>query len=171
MKLKSLLLTSAVLLAQIAFAQVPNLPSVSELEGTDGSDYNDDARLAAEYIVNNEYEDTEDDIKSVNAFLMAWAAVSSDVSIKITSPKMLQYGDDNGQLMMVFIAAWTLNTLDHPEQKNDAVANAVAAFQIVFDHYEMNEDEFDRSNEIRDLGKLIRRDELQEWVEELVEAN
>jgi hypothetical protein len=102
--------------------------------------------------------------KEANAFLLSWITGSPTVSVGINA-NIVNFNENNPELLMIFMGGWTRSVLESKPQDNDQVKGNVAGLRSVIKVYKMGNG-IVKDKKIEKLFKLEEGQELNKYVEE-----
>jgi hypothetical protein len=100
--------------------------------------------------------------KEANAFVIVWLTGSPNVSVEIDS-EIVNFMDQNPELLMIFMCGWTKYSLETKDYKNKISGNQ-KGIEAVIDFYTRNRENLKKDKNVEKYIKMKDKGTLVEYI-------
>ncbi len=140
--------------------QVPKKYKIKTEE--DCTQYKEDFKKCVNWLLETPLNQDVKKRKLASAFFMQWLTVTETVTIEMNTD-VVKFGKD-GNLMIIFMAAWAKDVLDSEDNHKDILRGSLIGINAMIDFYEKNKDDMDKNSDIEKYIKLKAKGKLDETI-------
>jgi hypothetical protein len=128
----------------------------------DYSKYEKEIIQACNWIITTPINDQTSKRKEVNTFIMKWISGCPYVTLEIKT-EIVNFMKPNPDLLMIFIAGWTKNSLESKDYKNKVNGN-LSGIEAVIDFYLKNKDNLKKDDNVEKYIEMKEKGTLEEYI-------
>lgn len=156
------LLFCCVLFGYNAHAQSSPVPENYVLKSKDDyAKYQDDIVKTVDWLQNASWNDSPENRKPANAFIVNWITGSPDVTVTLGSA-LIKYTDKNPELLVIYLGNYAKYAIQHKADFNKTQAD-LAAIKALIDKYN-KETTHKKDKGIEKLAQLDQDGKLEDWI-------
>jgi hypothetical protein len=140
--------------------EVPKNYVFSNVE--DYSKYEADILKSIDWLTNTPVQSQPEKRKEANAFVIVWLTGSPNVSVEIDS-EIVNFMDQNPELLMIFMCGWTKYSLETKDYKNKISGNQ-KGIEAVIDFYTRNRENLKKDKNVEKYIKMKDKGTLVEYI-------